>query len=357
MPFMALTATASLESVNNIKLSLNMKNCKVIRANPDRKNVFLIKEMRGDSIYGKSSYDKILIPIAENLKIHRQKFPQTLIYLKLEYCAYAYALFSRIINNIYEGEDKVVSNCLIAQFHASQTDLMKNEILKELLKEDSNIRVVFSTSALSMGVNMPFVTRIVHISPPSSLEEYVQEIGRAGRSGLQSYAYLYFCNSDISQHRITKGYVSEAMAEYCRNAQCLRECLLNYFSFNKMSNQSYCCNYCTPEFQEDLKQKIQIKYTRAIDESNLEKLTTELNDLIAEKDALSDSGDFLSLPFCGNDLTTDSFSDKVMAVLENIKDIIDENDVICHGIINSKDSKNILKLIKKYSVLSKHINS
>ena len=43
---------------------------------------------------------------------------------------------------------------------------------------------------VSMGVHMPHITRIVHIAPPASFEEYVQKVGRAGRSGLQSYAYL-----------------------------------------------------------------------------------------------------------------------------------------------------------------------
>ena len=78
---------------------------------------------------------------------------------------------------------------------------MKQEIIKELSKQNSKIRVVFATSALSMGVNMPHITRIIHIALPASFEEYVQEVGRAGRSGLQSYAYLYYCNSDISDHR------------------------------------------------------------------------------------------------------------------------------------------------------------
>ena len=114
--------------------------------------------------------------------MHRRQFPQTLVYMKLKYCAYAYKSFKNIIENIYEGENKTILNSLVAQFHASQTDLMKQEIIKELSKQTSKIRIVFATSALSMGVNMPHITRIIHIAPPASLEEYVQEVGRAGRS-------------------------------------------------------------------------------------------------------------------------------------------------------------------------------
>ena len=108
--------------------------------------------------------------------------------------AYAYKLFKNIIENIYEGENKTISNSLVVQFHASQTDSVKQEITKELSKQNSKIRFVFVTSALSMGVHIPHITRIIHIAPPASLEEYVQEAGRAGRSWLQSYAYLYYCN-------------------------------------------------------------------------------------------------------------------------------------------------------------------
>ena len=39
--------------------------------------------MRGDSVYGVKSYNKVLVPIAKNLKIHRRQFPQTLFYMKL----------------------------------------------------------------------------------------------------------------------------------------------------------------------------------------------------------------------------------------------------------------------------------
>ena len=48
--------------------------------------------------------------------------------MKLKYCADAYKLFENIIENIYEGENKTISNSLVAQFHASQTDSMKQEI-------------------------------------------------------------------------------------------------------------------------------------------------------------------------------------------------------------------------------------
>ena len=49
--------------------------------------------------------------------------------------------------------------------------------------------MLFATSALAMGVDA-YVTNIILITPPSSLEAYMQEIGRAGRTGLSSCATL-----------------------------------------------------------------------------------------------------------------------------------------------------------------------
>ena len=122
---------------------------------------------------------------------------------------------------------------------------MKKELIEEIKKEeDSRVRVVFATSALGMGVDAPFVTQVIHISPPSNLESYMQEIGRAGRTGLQSYATLYYNKSDI---RNNKKHIEESMKNYCRSEDiCLRQQLLEYFGFS-ITKQSKCCSVCDVE--------------------------------------------------------------------------------------------------------------
>ena len=81
---------------------------------------------------------------------------------------------------------------LFNQFHASQTRQIKLEIIDEIKECNSRIRVLFATTALGIGVDAPYITNIRHIGPPSTLEAYMQEIGRAGRGGLESTAILYF---------------------------------------------------------------------------------------------------------------------------------------------------------------------
>ena len=140
---------------------------KIINKNPNRENVFLDKKIRLPNQYGTASYEEILKPIAEELLQRQEKYPMTIVYLKLKYCGFAYQLFNRILEDCqFVGDDKEPCSRLFAQFHAPQTSRMKVDILNEIKKESSRIRVLFATTALGMGVNVPYVSRIIHIGPP-----------------------------------------------------------------------------------------------------------------------------------------------------------------------------------------------
>ena len=126
----------------------------------------------------------------------------TIIYLKLKCCGYAYGLFERILKDRqHVGGTSEPTSRLFAQFHAPQTSRMKKDTISEIKKENSRVRVLFATSALGMGVDAPYVINVIQISPPSSLEAYMQEIGRAGRTGLSSCATLCYNNSDIGKNK------------------------------------------------------------------------------------------------------------------------------------------------------------
>ena len=54
--------------------------------------------------------------------------------------------------------------------------------------------VIVATVAFGMGIDKPDIRRIVHYEPPKSMEEYYQQIGRAGRDGQQCDAIMIFAD-------------------------------------------------------------------------------------------------------------------------------------------------------------------
>lgn len=78
---------------------------------------------------------------------------------------------------------------------------MKTHVITELKKETPTLRLIFATVALGMGLDVRWITRKIHCRPPTTIEKYLQEIWRAGRTGDKCIAVLYFNNKDIAKNR------------------------------------------------------------------------------------------------------------------------------------------------------------
>jgi len=63
----------------------------------------------------------------------------------------------------------------------------------------SKARVVVATIAFGMGVDKSNIRYVYHYNLPKSLESYSQEIGRAGRDGLDSHCEVFCCLKDVAQ--------------------------------------------------------------------------------------------------------------------------------------------------------------
>ena len=326
-----------------------MSNCFVVRISPDRENLFLDKKSRLDTWHGVKSYEKILEPIAIQLLEDKKKYPITVIYLKLKYCGFAYRLFERVlgskqyVDNIYDP-----SHRLFAQYHAPQTTPMKSEVLQEIKFESSNIRVVFATAALGMGVDAPYITQVIHISPPSSLEAYMQEIGRAGRRGSPSTALLYFSKSDISQNRVDSGIVDLQMKKYCENEIiCMRKFILQYFGFKHEVQKEKCCKVCIDIDDVSSKKDYSPVIVRNITNQNLNKLAAEFDDFLADVDIASDPDDDLYNVFSKD---PNSLAKSMADILLNVNYISTEEDLLYKfGVWDDYYAKHIYDLICKFS--------
>ena len=67
----------------------------------------------------------------------------------------------------------------------------------------NRVSIIVATSAFGMGVDKSDVKLVVHYDISDSLENYVQEAGRAGRDpSLQADCYVLFCDNDLDKHFI-----------------------------------------------------------------------------------------------------------------------------------------------------------
>lgn len=109
--------------------------------------------------------------------------------------------------------------------------------------------IVCATVAFGMGIDKSNVRWVIHYSLPKNLENYYQEIGRAGRDGARADTLLFYSFNDYT---FLKDMLSgkenadlqlaklERMKEYAESLACRRRILLNYFSEDHADNCGNC---------------------------------------------------------------------------------------------------------------------
>ncbi|KNC06430.1 DNA helicase [Klebsiella sp. RIT-PI-d] len=85
----------------------------------------------------------------------------------------------------------------VAKFYARLESAQKKEILEGFIA--GQYRIVCATNAFGMGIDKDDVRLVVHAEIPGSLENYLQEAGRAGRDTLDAHCVLLFDEQDIEK--------------------------------------------------------------------------------------------------------------------------------------------------------------
>ena len=80
-------------------------------------------------------------------------------------------------------------------YHAGLTPEQRKQIQTAWIHGE--YPVVVATNAFGMGIDKPDCRTVIHLSPPSTLEAYYQEAGRAGRDGQQAYTLCFYRSTDF----------------------------------------------------------------------------------------------------------------------------------------------------------------
>ena len=82
-------------------------------------------------------------------------------------------------------------------FHAGLPPERKKDVQQSFI--EGRLRVIAATNAFGMGIDKPDVRLVIHADIPSSLENYLQEAGRAGRDQEQARCVLLYTTDDVER--------------------------------------------------------------------------------------------------------------------------------------------------------------
>lgn len=171
IPCLALTATATPKVLEEIKIKLELKNPTVFQRSFKRENIKIFTEEVSDKFQR----------IFDILKYNNDS---GIIYVRTRKEAELLTEF------LHKNQLKNVDF-----FHAGLTTKEKNA--KQNHWNRSNNSVLISTNAFGMGIDKDNVRFVIHFSPAPSIENYYQEIGRSGRDGQDSFAFMLWNKQEI----------------------------------------------------------------------------------------------------------------------------------------------------------------
>lgn len=173
-PVIALTATATKEVIEDISDSLEIKNAIVFKKSFYRSNlayqIFSIEDKLGR-----------LLQICTKTKA------PIIVYVSSRNKTKEIATFLN------------VNNFKASYYHGGLSSSIKQESFDNWITEKTPIMV--ATNAFGMGIDKDNVKVVIHLDLPNSIENYIQEAGRAGRNGEKSFSAVLVNKNDIRLYK------------------------------------------------------------------------------------------------------------------------------------------------------------
>jgi ATP-dependent DNA helicase RecQ len=195
VPVMALTATATINVVDDIQDQLGFKQKNSFRKSFERLNLHYVVR------YHENKLEKLLNSLAT--------------------ISGSGLVYTRNRKQTEEIAQFLIDNSINASFyHAGLESELRQKRQEDWIKNKT--RIMICTNAFGMGIDKPDCKFVIHYQIPDCLEAYYQEAGRAGRNDKNAYCLLMYHPSDAENMRakLIQNYPEEKVLKRVYNALC-----------------------------------------------------------------------------------------------------------------------------------------